>query len=102
MKNYMYEFTIKERGYEPISFHDYTECQREKLRYVLNDLRPAVAKANCGWQDLDYQVMRTPSGMTTEFVILWAGKINESGSRWMNVTGDSKGSVFSVVAENIW
>lgn len=102
MKGYMYEITIKERGYEPIPLREYTDCQIQKLKYVLDFLRPAVSKSKCGWDNLDYQVMRTPSGITTEFVTLWAGQINESGSRWINVTGDSLGSIFCVVAENLW
>ena len=102
MKGYMHKITIDEYGYEPIPLRDYTDWQIKKLKYVLDFLRPAVVKANCGWENLDYQVMRTPSGMTTEFVTLWAGEIGKSGSRWMNVTGDSLGSVMCTVSDNLW
>lgn len=102
MKNYIYEWTIRERGYSDISFKEFTQCQQDKFNYVLQYLRPAMHEANCGWKNVDYHVMCTSSGIKSEFVVLWSGEINHSGSRWINVTGESMGSIMCSVCDNLW
>lgn len=102
MKHYMYEFEVKKLGYQNAQFREYTQCQRDKWNYVVQYLRPAISKANCGWETVEYTVMRTPSEIEIEFVVLWSGEINHSGSRWINVTGESMGSVMCSVCDNLW
>ena len=102
MKHYMYEFNVKECGYQDIRFKEDTQCQRDKWNYVVLYLLPAVNKANCGWESVEYRVMRTLIGVEAEFVVLWSGEINHSGSRWINVTGESMGSIMCSVCDNLW
>ena len=100
MSNYMYESTIKERGYVEVLI--YTTNEREKLKYVTNHLMPALHYSKCGWNAVEYKVMETPSGHRTEFLVLWAEAVGNSGSRWINVTGDSLGAVMCAMCENLW
>lgn len=100
MSNYMYEFTVKERGYAEVEI--YTTHERDKLKYVTNHLMPALHYSKCGWNAVEYKVMETPSGHRTEFLVLWAEDIGNSGSRWINVTGESLGSIMCSMCDNLW
>lgn len=100
MSNYMYESTIKERGYVEVSI--YTTNERSKLKYVTNHLFPALHYSKCGWNVVEYKVMETPSGIRTEFLVLWADEVGSSGSRWINVTGNSLGAIMCEMCENLW
>lgn len=100
MNNYMYELTIKERGYAEVEI--YTTNEREKLKYVTNHLFPALHYSKCGWNAVEYKVMETPSGMRTEFLVLWAEEVGKSGSRWINVTGNSLGAIMCEMCDNLW
>ena len=102
MSNYMYEITIKERGYVDVSFEEFSQCEKDKLFFVVYSLSSALRAAKCGWENLEYRVMKTPSGMRTEFLVLWAEEVGNSGSRWINVTGDSLGSIMCEMCENLW
>lgn len=101
MKNYLYEFEVKGRGYIRVS-KLYNETEKRKENYVINYLLPAVREANCGWNAVDYRVMVTASGIRTEFLVLWAEEIDNSGSRWINVTGESLGSIMCSMCDNLW
>ena len=100
MKNYMYEHTVKERGYVEASV--YTPNERSKARYVANHLLPALHYSKCGWNAVEYKVMETARGVRTEFLVLWAEEVGKSGSRWINVTGDSLGSIMCSMCDNLW
>ena len=100
MSNYMYEFTIKERGYAEVDI--YTPNERSKLKYITNYLLPALHYSKCGWNAVEYKVMETPSGHRTEFLVLWAETVGNSGSRWINVTGESLGSIMCSMCDNLW
>lgn len=100
MKNYMYEFTVKERGYAEVS--DCTDNEQSKYLFVRSYLAPTLRAANCGWDWAEYKVMETPSGHRTEFLVLWAEEVGNSGSRWINVTGDSLGSIICSMCDNLW
>ena len=100
MSNYIYELTIKDRGYVEVS--TYTTTERNKLKYVTNHLMPALHYSKCGWNAVEYKVMETPSGIRTEFLVLWAEGIGSSGSRWINVTGNSLGAIMCEMCENLW
>lgn len=100
MNNYMYEHTIKDRGYVEVEI--YTTNERNKLKYVTNHLFPALHYSHCGWENVEYKVMETPSGHRTEFLVLWAEEVGNSGSRWINVTGNSLGAVMCEMCNNLW
>ena len=100
MSNYMYEITVKDRGY--VEVENYTTTERDKSRYVMNHLQPALHYSKCGWNAVEYKVMVTPSGIRTEFLVLWAEAVGKSGSRWINVTGDSLGAIMCAMCDNLW
>lgn len=101
MKNYLYEYEVKERSYEAIPMTQYTACEMSKEFFLHNHLAPTLRAANCGWNWLEYKVM-VASGNRTEFLILWAEDVGRSGSRWIDVTGDSLGSVMCAMCDNLW
>lgn len=100
MSNYMYELTIKNRGY--VEVEKYTTLELSKLGYVRHYLQPALHYSKCGWNAVEYKVMETPSGHRTEFLVLWAEAVGKSGSRWINVTGDSLGAIMCAMCDNLW
>lgn len=102
MGNYMYEHTVKERGYVEIPRVKMTECERDKYYFVRDRLDTTLWHAKCGWNVVEYKVMETPSGRRTEFLVLWAEAVGASGSRWINVTGDSLGAVMCAMCDNLW
>ena len=102
MKNYMHKFDIEERGYVEVEQNTMSKCELEKSEFVRGYLASTLRASNCGWDWADYKVMETPSGHRTEFLVLWAEAVEKSGSRWINVTGDSLGSVMCAMCDNLW
>ena len=102
MSNYMYEHTVKERGYVEIPRDKMTDCERDKFYFVLDHLDVTLWNAKCGWENVEYKVMETPSGHRTEFLVLWAEEVGNSGSRWINVTGNSLGAIMCEMCNNLW
>ena len=102
MKNYMHETTIKERGYVEVDLKTMTKCELEKSAFVRGYLASTLRASNCGWDWAEYRVMETPEGYRTEFLILWAGDIDNSGSRWINVSGNSLGMIICAMCDNLW
>jgi hypothetical protein len=100
MKNYMYEHETKDRGYADAKTLSHNELQ--KYVFVVDHLNKTLREANCGWENLEYKVMETPSGHRTEFLVLWAEEVGNSGSRWINVTGNSLGAVMCAMCDNLW
>ena len=100
MKNYIYKSTIEEREYTDVK--EISSCELQKYSFVTDYLNKTLREAKCGWENLEYKVMETPSGHRTEFLVLWAGEIGNSGSRWINVTGDSLGYLITSLGNNIW
>lgn len=102
MGNYMYAQTVKERGYVEVYPNEMSKCEFQKYTFVEEHLCETLQKANCGWNVVEYKVMETPSGHRTEFLVLWAETVGKSGSRWINVTGDSLGSMMCSMCDNLW
>jgi hypothetical protein len=102
MKNYIHKFTVEERKYADIDWRDMSECELSKSAFVESHLSPTLKASKCGWNAVQYRVMETPGGTRTEFLVLWADEIGTSGSRWINVTGDSLGSIMCAMCDNLW
>ena len=97
MKNYTYEWALRDKGYVELPEHDYTESMLEMKEFV-GKLSDVVKAAACGWSGVEYKVMENKFGVDS-FMVLKAGK--HSG-RWIPVTGNSKGCNLSVLGENLW
>ena len=101
MSKYLYQNDIKERGLTEVPISELNECKKNKLTFVNDHLKATIIAANCGWYDVEYKVMRNGK-CEIEFVVLWAGEKEKSGSRWINVSGNSLGAILSEVSENIF
>lgn len=97
MKNYIFGWQIKERGFVEVLDSDYTLPQVQMKVYI-DALSAVLVKANCGWDALKYKVMQNKYGIET-FMVLCVGDFEE---RWIPITGNSKGANLQVLGENIW
>lgn len=98
MKNYTYGWKLKEQGYIEVPEEQYTDRQKDMKEYV-DVLSEAIRKANCGWSGVEYKVMAYIDGSIEKYMRLW---VEDGGSRWIPINGNSKGCNFSVLAENLW
>ena len=102
MINYIYEITVKERNYTDVPLGEWSDVHCDKFRFIEQHLSPALKASRCGWENAEYKLMKTPGGGRTEFLVLWAEEKGSSGSRWINVTGDSRGSMMCAMCDNLW
>jgi hypothetical protein len=98
MKNYTYGWKLREQGYVEVPEEQYTDRQRDMQQYI-KLLSDVVRKANCGWSGVEYKVMRYIDGSIEKYMRLW---VEDGGSRWIPITGNSKGCNLSVLGENLW
>lgn len=98
MKNYTYGWKIKELGFEEVPQSQYTEREEDRKNYIVI-LSFAISQAKCGWDGVDYKLMKNANGDTREYMVLYTG---DHGQRWIPIEGNSKGCIFSVLGENIW
>ena len=102
MKGYQHEITIKLDGYVEVDWKTMSQCELDKSAFVDGYLASTLRASNCGWNWAQYKVMETPSGVRTEFLVLWAEAVEKSGSRWINVTGNSLGAIMCAMCDNLW
>lgn len=98
MKNYTYGWELKQRGWSEIPEDSYSVYQKDRAQYI-KILSEAVAKAKCGWSGVRYAVMQHTSDAIEEYMVLW---VEDGGSRWIPISGNSKGCCLSVLGENLW
>ena len=98
MKNYTYGWKLREQGYVEIPESQYTDRQRDMKAYI-NLLSAAVFQARCGWSGVEYKVMKYIDGSIEKYMRLW---VEDGSSRWIPITGNSKGCNLSVLGENLW
>lgn len=98
MKNYTYGWKLREQGYVEVPEEQYTDRQRDMQQYI-KLLSDVVSKANCGWSGVEYKVMKYIDGSIEKYMRLW---VEDGGSRWIPINGNSKGCNLSVLAENLW
>jgi hypothetical protein len=102
MTNYVYEFAVKDRGYVDVPSDQWTDMHYQKYKFTELHLSPTLKASKCGWSNAQYKLMKLPLGGRTEFLVLWEGEVGKSGSRWINVTGDSYGSIMCAMCDNLW
>ena len=98
MKNYTYEWALKEQGYVEIPQEQYTDRQRDMQSYI-ELLSTAVFEAKCGWDGVRYSVMQYTDGSIEKYMVLY---VHGGGDRWIPINGNSKGCNLSVLGENLW
>ena len=99
MKNYTYGWVIKDKGYVELPESAYTENQLDMMKFI-HSMSDVIAEARCGWSGVRYEVVKhNKLGNILEYMVLYC---NGGGSRWIPISGNSKGSNFSVLGENLW
>ena len=98
MKNYTVGWRLKEQGWTEVPEERYTDRQIDMKKYI-DVLSAAVKQAKCGWDGVRYAVMKYTDDSIEKFMVLW---VNGGGSRWIPITGNSKGCCLSVLGENLW
>ena len=99
--NYMWELTIKERGYIDIPVTEWSDVHIEKYKFTEKRLSPTLKASRCGWSNAEYKLMQNQDGRA-EFLVLWESEPNNSGSRWIPISGESLGSMMCSMCDNIW
>ena len=99
MKNYTYGNVIKSRGYIEVPIEEYTEYQLNMKKFI-DSMSAVIVDARCGWEKVRYAIMKhNEVGGTLEYMVL----CNDGKDiRWIPIEGNSKGSNFSVLGENLW
>lgn len=98
MKNYTYGWKLKEQGFVEIPEDSYSDRQKDMCEYI-KVLSEAVSKAKRGWSGVRYAVMQYIDDSIEEYMVLW---VEDGGSRWIPITGNSKGACLSSLGENLW
>lgn len=99
MKGYTFGHVLKERGAKPLDLKHYTEYHKDKKHYVEDFLSIAVEKTRL-WRKVEYIVLQFPRGEIGEYLVLYSD--DAVGARYINVTANSLGAIFSSLGENIW
>ena len=99
MKGYTFEHVLKERGAKPLNLKYYTENYKNKKQYVEDFLSIAVKKTGL-WEKVEYTILQFPHGEIGEYLVLYSDQA--VGARYINVTANSLGAIFSSLGENIW
>lgn len=102
MKNYTYGWVLKDKGYVEVPESEYTKNQIEMKSYI-DSMSELIKDARCGWSGVKYKVLKFKDDVAQkyreEYMVLW---VVDGGSRWIPITGNSKGCNFSVLGENLW
>lgn len=98
MKNYTYGWMIKDRGFVEMPVDDYSIEQKDMKEFI-DSMSPIIFASRCGWHGVRYEVMEHENGSTEEYMVLYC---NGGGSRWIPISGNSRGCNFSVLGENLW
>ena len=99
MKNYTYGWVIRDKGFSELQITEYTAEQKDMMEFI-KSMSSIIKKAKCGWDGVRYEVMAHKDGNgVAEYMVLYC---NNGGSRWINITANSKGCNFSVLGENLW
>jgi len=100
MKNYTYGWVLEDKGYVEVPEAEYTESQIDMKNYI-ETMSELIRSAKCGWSGVKYKVMKFKDveDYRESYMVLW---VTGGGSRWIPITGNSKGCNFSVLGENLW
>lgn len=98
MKNYTYGWVLQGQGYTEVPESEYTERMMDMKKFI-DMLSDVVVKANCGWSSVRYKVMKYIDDSIEKFMVLYVG---QHDTRWIPITGNSKGCNLEVLGENLW
>ena len=108
--NYTFGWKLKDEGWKEAKQEYYSQMHLDKKDYTINYLSPAIREGNTGWKNVEYKIMiKIPKvGVTEEekifsreFLVVWEDEVGTSGSRWIDVSCNSKMALFTSLANNI-
>lgn len=108
--NYTYGWKLKDEGWKEAKEEYYSQMHLDKKYYTIDYLSPVIREGNTGWKNVEYKIMTKTLkvGVTEEeiifsreFLVVWEDEIGTSGSRWIDVSGNSKMALFTSLANNI-
>lgn len=98
-RSYKWGWQISQEGFLAITRNHMTREELDKRYYVNEFLNASVHEAKCGWYGICYAVCDINGENRREFVLMFAdANDTPNGARWIDVTGESKGSI----AEAVW
>lgn len=105
-KNYTYGWKLKEAGYTEVPETEYTLQQKEHQDFI-KALSDVVIKADCGWDGLEYKVMRKKVDNTSSITVIneriyMVLVVGDQAERWIPIEGNSKACNLQVLGENIF
>ena len=98
MKNYTYGWVLANQGYVEVPEDEYTNRMWE-MKLFIDMLSKVVVKADCGWDGVEYKVMKYTDDSIEKFMVLC---VDGRGERWIPINGNSKGCNLEVLGENLW
>lgn len=97
-KNYTYGWLLRDQGYVEVPESEYTERMFEMKEFI-DMLSEVVKKAKCGWDGVEYKVMKYTDGSIEKYMALC---VDGHGQRWIPINGNSMGCNLAVLGENLW
>lgn len=98
-RSYKWGWQISREGFLALTSDRLTLEEIGKKWYVSEFLDPSVREARCGWEGIAYCVCDINGEDRREFVLMFGDRnTTPNGARWIDVTGESKGSI----AEAVW
>ena len=98
MKNYTYGWVLENQGYVEVPESEYTNRMWE-MKLFIEMLSKVVVKADCGWDDVEYKVMKYTDDSIEKYMVLC---VDGHGERWIPINGNSMGCNLQVLGENLW
>lgn len=108
--SYTYGWKLKDEGWKEVKEEYYSQMHLDKKDYTVNYLSPAIREGNTGWKNVEYKIMikifvisetKEERDSLREFLVVWEDEVGTSGSRWIDVSGNSKMALFTSLANNI-
>ena len=108
--NYTFGWKLEEEGWKEAKQEYYSQMHLDKKYYTIDYLSPAIREGNTGWKNVEYKIMtktlkvgvtKEEKIFSREFLVVWEDEVGTSGSRWIDVSGNSKMALFTSLANNI-
>ena len=108
--SYTFGWKLEDEGWKEAKQEYYSQMHLDKKYYTIDYLSPAIREGNTGWKNVEYKIMtktleipvtKEERTFVREFLVVWENEIGKSGSRWIDVSGNSKMALFTSLANNI-
>lgn len=102
MANYIWSYTLEERGLKELNWRDWgNDLYFKKSQFVEQYLNPAIAPSNCGWDHIVYKIFENKMGGKEEYVLICPNRGDDNGARYINISANSLSAIAQAVWKNI-